>query len=157
MQTAYDTIAAQTQCVQPLLLTIGADLWQIVLDRLVARGLIRRQKSRILGVFRTLTWPATDGRHEAQLRSRIHQVLVDGEAPDPRTAAVIALVYASGAMTSLRPPLPWTSTTVTRAQEIQLGSWGAEAVSTAVTRTAAAVVAAISAVAGARNHPGTLG
>ncbi|QDO87593.1 GPP34 family phosphoprotein [Ornithinimicrobium ciconiae] len=60
-----------------MLLTIGADLWQIVLDRLVARGLIRRRKSRILGVFRTTTRPATDGRHEAQLRSRIHQVLVD--------------------------------------------------------------------------------
>lgn len=33
LQTAYDTIAAQTQRVQALLLTIGADLWQIVLAR----------------------------------------------------------------------------------------------------------------------------
>lgn len=34
---------------------------------------------------------------------------------------------------SLRPPLPWTSTTVTRASEIGRGHWGSQAVATAVT------------------------
>jgi Golgi phosphoprotein 3 (GPP34) len=141
LQAAYDTIAAKTQRVQPLLIAIGADLWQVVVDRLVDRGLLRRQERRVLGVFRSTRWPAAEVEHEAQLRARIIRILEDGEAPDPRTAAIIGLLFASGAMPSLRPPLPWTSMTVTRAQELQRGSWGSEAVSAAVTRTAAAIVA----------------
>lgn len=143
LQAAYDIVAAKTQRVQPLLVAIGADLWRVVLDRLVARGLIQRAESRILGVFRSTRWPATDEQHEAQLRARIRRVLEDGETPDPRTAATIGLLYASGAMPSLRPALPWTSTTVTRAQDLARGNWGSEAVATAVTRTAANVAASV--------------
>lgn len=147
LQWAYDTIAEKTQRVQPLLIALGADLWRVVLDRLVDRGLLRREEKRMLGVFRTTRWPAADAAHEARLRARIRRILEDGEAPDPRTAAIIGLLFASGAMPSLRPPLPWTSTTVTRASEIGRGLWGPEAVATAVTRTAAAVVAASAATA----------
>ncbi|GAB3804517.1 GOLPH3/VPS74 family protein [Micromonospora zhanjiangensis] len=125
LQSAYDTIAEKTQRVQPLLVTLGADLWRVVLDRLVDRGLLHPVRPE-----------------EAQLRARIRRILEDGEAPDPRTAAIIGLLFASGAIPSLRPPLPWTSTTVTRASEIGRGHWGSQAVATAVTRTAAAIVAA---------------
>lgn len=153
LRSAYDTIAKKTQRVQPLLLTLGADLWPVVLDRLAHRGLLRREESRLLGVFRTTRWPAADGRHEAQLRDRIRRVLEDGETPDPRTAATIGLLFASGAMPSLRPPLPWTSTTVTRAQALSSGSWGSEAVSAAVGRTAAAIVAASAAATTSAANP----
>lgn len=146
LQSAYDTVAEKTRRVQPLLVEIGADLWRVVLDRLVERGLLRREESRIFGVFRSTKWLAADEEHEAQLRIRIRRILEDGETPDPRTAAIIGLLSASGAMPTLRPPLPWTSTTVTRAKELELGHWGSEAVATAVTRTAA-VVAASTAVA----------
>lgn len=142
LQSAYDTIAAKTQRVQPLLIAIGADLWQVVRDRLVDGGLIRREERRAFGVFRSTRWPAADGEHEAQLRARIRRVLQEGETPDARTAAIIGLLSASGAMPSLRPPLPWNSATVTRARELERGQWGAEAVATAVTRTTAAIVAA---------------
>lgn len=130
LQSAYDTIAAKTQRVQPLLIAIGADLGQVVLDRLEDRGLLRRERSRILGVFRSTRWTVADGAHEAQLRARIRRVLENGETPDPRTAATIGLLWASGAMPSLRPPLPWTSTTVARAQELASGNWGSEAATT---------------------------
>jgi hypothetical protein len=147
LQSAYDTVAEKARRVQPLLITIGADLWRVVIDRLVDRGLLRREESRILRVFRSTKWPAADDEHEAQLRARIRRILEDGETPDPRTAAIIGLLSAGGAMSSLRPPLPWTSMTVPRAQELQRGHWGSEAVGTAVTRTAAAIVAASRAVA----------
>ncbi|MFV2022594.1 GOLPH3/VPS74 family protein [Micromonospora sp. LOL_023] len=142
LQSAYDTIAEKTQRVQPLLVTLGADLWRVVVDRLVARGLLRREETRVLRVFRTTRWPAGDGTHEPRLRARIRGILEAGEGPDPRTAAIIGLLFASGAMPSLRPPLPWTSTTVTLAGEIARGHWGPKAVAAAVTRTAAAIVAA---------------
>ncbi|USQ80867.1 GOLPH3/VPS74 family protein [Ornithinimicrobium faecis] len=147
LQSAFDLVAKKTQRVQPLLIGIGADLWKVVRDRLVDRGLLRREEKRVLGVFRTTRWPAADAHHEAELRARIRRVLEDGETPDPRTAAIIALLSASGAMPSLRPPLPWTNQTVTRAKEIERGEWGAQAVSTAVTRTAAGIAASSAAVA----------
>jgi hypothetical protein len=142
LQSAYGTVAGKTQRVQTLLVTIGADLQREVVDRLMRRGLLRRQESRVLGAFRSTRFPAADVEHEAQLRARILRVLVDGADPDPRTAAIIALLYSSGSMPSLRPPLPWTSATVTRAHQIQQGHWGPEAVSTAVLRTTTAIVAA---------------
>jgi hypothetical protein len=147
LQSAYDTIAEKTQRVQPLLVAIGADLWREVIDRLAARGLVRREEKKVLGLFRTTRWPAADVEHEARLRSRVRRVLEDGETPDPRTAAIIGLLSASGALPSLRPPLPWTSVTVTRAKELELGHWGPEAVATAVTRTAAAIAASSAAAA----------
>ncbi len=142
LQSAYDTIAQKTQRVQPLLVAIGADLWREVIDRLAARGLVRREERKVLGLFRSTRWPAADEEHEAALRARIRRVLEDGEEPDARTAAIVGLLSASGALPSLRPPLPWTSVTVTRAKELELGHWGPEAVASAVTRTAAAVAAA---------------
>lgn len=147
LQSAYETVAAKTQRVQPLLLALGGGLWRVVLDRLVGRGLLRREESRVLGVFRRTKFPAADEQHEAQLRARIHRVLVDGETPDPRTAAIIGLLSASGAMPSLRPALPWTGQTVRRAKELERGEWGPEAVATAVARTAAGIAASSAAVA----------
>lgn len=142
LQSAYDTVAEKTQRVQPLLLALGADLWRVVIDRLVNRGLLRREVTRWLGIFRSTRVPVADERHEAELRARILCVLEDGETPDPRTAATIGLLYASGAMPTLRPALPWTAQTVRRAQAIEQGDWGAQAVSAAVIRTTAAITAA---------------
>jgi hypothetical protein len=103
---------------------------------------------RVLRVFRTTALPAGDPRHEAGLRQRIRAVLEDGESPDARTAAVIALVSSSGVLPSLRPALvTWSGEVALRAKEIETGSWGASAVNTAVTRTAAAIAASSAAVA----------
>ncbi|WP_346102993.1 GOLPH3/VPS74 family protein, partial [Nonomuraea maheshkhaliensis] len=149
LQSAYDTVAEKTRRVQPLLLTLGADLWRVVIDRLVDRELLRVKESKVLGVFRSTTWPAAGAEHEIELRTRIRRVLEDGMAPDPRTAAVIGLLSASGALPSLRPPLPWTGRVATRAKELERGQWGPAAVSTAVTRTAAGSAASRAAGAGA--------
>ncbi|MGW4965884.1 hypothetical protein ACWEPL_52425 [Nonomuraea sp. NPDC004186] len=47
---------------------------------------------------------------------------------------------------ALRPPLAWSAKVRERAKELENGSWGAAAVNTAVTRTAAASAAASVAV-----------
>lgn len=100
----------------------------------------------MLGVFRMTTLPAADTRHEAELRRRIRAVLEDGESPDARTAAVIALLSSSGTLPMLRPALAWSAEVHRRAKELEKGSWGAAAVNTAVTRTAAAIAASSAAV-----------
>ncbi|MEV0616577.1 GPP34 family phosphoprotein [Nonomuraea sp. NPDC050404] len=146
LQSAYDKVAERTQRVQPLLLDIGAGLWKLMIDRLVERGLIRRESRRVLGLFRTTRLPSDDPRHEAELRRKIRAVLEDGETPDPRTAAVIALLSSSGTLPALRPPLPWSGLVRERAKRLEQGNWGAEAVNAAVVRTAAGIAASSAAV-----------
>lgn len=146
LRSAYDAVAQKTQRVQPLLLKIGGGLREPVIDRLVERGLVRREEKRVLGVFRSTRWPAEDSQHEADLLEDVRAVLEDGSEPDSRTAAVIALLSSSGALPTLHPTPKWSSRVATRAKEIEQGSWGASAVNAAVTRTAAAIAASSAAV-----------
>ncbi|MBM2619594.1 GPP34 family phosphoprotein [Actinoplanes sp. LDG1-06] len=139
LQEAYDKVAEKPRGAQTLLLTIGSKLWDPVVERLIERGLIRREKKRVLGLFKMTMLPAADTEYEAALRDRIRAVLVDGAEPDPRTAALIALLSSSGALPQLRPQLAWSSAVIKRAKELEQGNWGAVALDTVVTRTAAAI------------------
>ncbi|MFF5076027.1 GPP34 family phosphoprotein [Actinoplanes sp. NPDC000266] len=147
LQEAYDKVAEKPRGAQTLLLSIGGKLWDPVVDRLIGHGLIRREKKRVLGLFKMTMLPATESGHEPAVRDRIRGVLVDGAQPDARTAALIALLSSSGALPMLRPQLAWSSPVIKRAKELEQGHWGAEAVNTAVTRTAAAIAASTAAAA----------
>ncbi|MFC7533944.1 GPP34 family phosphoprotein [Actinoplanes sp. GCM10030250] len=146
LQDAYDKVARKPRLAQTLLIEIGTRLYEQVIDRLLERGLIRRESKRVLGLFRTTRLPADDSRHEEELRRRIRAILVDGDEPDPRTATVTALLSASGALPALRPALAWSTPVATRAKALENGNWGAAAVNTAVAGTAAAIAAASVAV-----------
>ncbi|MGA6167019.1 GOLPH3/VPS74 family protein [Amycolatopsis magusensis] len=146
LQAAYDRVAERPRRVQSLLLALGNGLWKPLVDRLVERGCLRRESKRWLGVFRTTRLPIADGRHEAELRQKVREVLEDGAGADTRTAAVIALLSSSGTLPSLHPAPKWSGEVHRRGKEFEEGSWGASAVHTAVARTAAAVAAASVAV-----------
>ncbi|MFD4643458.1 GPP34 family phosphoprotein [Lentzea sp. NPDC058436] len=146
LRSGYEKVAEKPRSVDSVLLKIGADMWSQVVERLIERGLIAREKKRVLGLFRMTTLPATDTSHEEEVRQRIRAVLVDGETPDARTAALTALLSASGALPALRPQLAWSGDVARRAKELEEGNWGAEAVSAAVTRTAATIAASTAAV-----------
>jgi len=139
LDAAYAKVAEKPRAVQSVLLAVGGDLWNPVVDRLIDRGLIRREKKRMLGLFKMNTLPADDTQRETEIREQIRAVLVDGASPDTRTAALTALLSASGALPSLRPALAWSGEVHRRAKELERGNWGAEAVSTAVAATAAAI------------------
>lgn len=62
--------------------------------RLVARGVLRHEERRSLGIFRSQRWPAVDSRHEAQVRVGLREVLVLGRAPAEREVAIISLLHA---------------------------------------------------------------
>ncbi|RKT85234.1 Golgi phosphoprotein 3 (GPP34) [Saccharopolyspora antimicrobica] len=141
LRSGYDKIAEKPRRVQPLLLEIGSGLRKPVLDRLLERGVIRVEKKKVLGVFPMTRMPAEDTGHEAELRRKIRAALEDGETPDSRTGALIALLSSSGALPALSPPLAWSGEVAKRAKEFEEGNWGAEAVNTAVLRTAAAIAA----------------
>ena len=143
LQSAYDKVAEKPRGVQTLLVTLGTGLDGQVMDRLVERGLLRRERKKWLRLIPTTSIEIEDGRHEAELRRKARAVLEDGATPDPHTAALLALVSASGTLPVIRPALArWSSETYRRAKELEQGHWGAEAVNTAVLRTAAAIAAA---------------
>ncbi|SDC94675.1 GOLPH3/VPS74 family protein [Glycomyces harbinensis] len=139
---AYEVVAKKPRTAQELLILIGTKLRVPVADRLVERGLVRRNTKKVLGLFRSTSWPAADVRHEAELREQIEAVLVEGRDPDPRTGAVIALLAASGQMQQVLeyPELSWTALGK-RADAIIEGNWAAEAVKDAIVATNAAIVA----------------
>jgi hypothetical protein len=63
---------------------------------LADRGVLRREEGRVLGIFPTTRWPAADSRHEDAVRRDLWRVLVDGEHPGQRTAALVAILGATG-------------------------------------------------------------
>jgi len=65
-----------------------------VLDDLVARGLVRMESRRMFGIFPATRVPETDGVAEELIRTRLNMVVLDGVDPDPRTAALAALLTA---------------------------------------------------------------
>ncbi|MGW0792991.1 GOLPH3/VPS74 family protein [Streptomyces sp. NPDC002911] len=141
LRAAHEKVSERVRGVQTLLIEIGTGLRETVLDRLVERGLLRRQSRKTLGLFRTTSTTAADTRHKEALVENVRSVLVDGEEPDARTAALIGLLAASGTLPSLHRSIPWSGKVYTRAKELEQGSWGAEAVNTAVMRTVAAISA----------------
>lgn len=141
LQTAHEKVAERARGVQTLLIEIGTGLREPVLDRLVERGLLRRESKKRLGLFRSTTTTVADTGHKEALLEEIRTVLVDGEEPDARTAAMIGLLAASGTLPSLHRSIPWSGTIYKRAKELEQGSWGAAAVNTAVMRTVAATAA----------------
>ncbi|MET7410518.1 MULTISPECIES: GOLPH3/VPS74 family protein [Streptomyces] len=139
LREAHRKVSARTRGVNTLLIEIGTGLREAVLDRLVERGMVRRERKKVLGLFPTTSLSAADTRHKQAVLERVRAVLVDEEEPDARTAALIGLLSASGTLPSLHRVIPWSGKVYQRAKRLEQDSWGAEAVNTAVLRTLAAV------------------
>ncbi|RMB80634.1 GPP34 family phosphoprotein [Streptomyces shenzhenensis] len=141
LQAAYRKTAERTQGVQTLLVEIGGELRGTVLDRLVERGMVSRERKRRLGLFHTTSLSVANTRHRAEVLREVRAALVDGRTPGDRTAVLIGLISASGSLPSLHRTIPWSGKVYERAKEFEKGSWGADAVNTAVMRTLMAITA----------------
>jgi hypothetical protein len=149
LQTTYDAIAARPQDIYTLLATIGHGLSEPVIERLLQRGLLRRDRKRFLGLFPTTSLPATNTGHESALRKRMSLVLEDVADADARLAAVIATISASGTLVLLHPRPKWSGQVATRAKEFEHSNWVATALNIAVAGTTAAQSAANAAASAA--------
>lgn len=121
------------------------DARRAVADRLVASGVLRREERRVLGLFPVTSLPAGDRGPEAAVRARLDDAVLRGLAPDERTAALAALVHATGLA---RVVFPTGSREERRAVEARLaqlaeGEWAAAAVRQAVRDIESAVAAAV--------------
>lgn len=147
LRSAWQCVSTGPRGVQTVLPAIGPTLRDPLLERLIARGDIRRQTRKVLGLFNsTVLADGGKGRRETLLRD-IRGVLVDGAQPTPRVAALAALIWGSGTLHQFDPEIPWTSSVITRAQELERGNWGAGAAAEAVTRTMNAIISSSAVVA----------
>ncbi len=140
LRSAWDYVAEKPRNVQTVLAAVGPSLRAPVLDRLVKRGDVERSTRRILGLFTSTRLGAGTTGRRAGLVERVRAVLVDGVPPEPRTAALAALLSASGSLPTLHREIPWSGTVYTRAKALEQGDWGADAAASAVTRTMTAIV-----------------
>lgn len=140
LRTAWDHVADRPRPVQAVLPAIGPTLRQPLLDRLVARGDLRRDKRKTLGLFdRTVLVDGENGRRP-RLLEQVRAVLVDGADPTPRVAALAGLLWGSGTLPQFGAVIPWNSAVIARAQELERDNWGAGAVAEAVARTFNAII-----------------
>jgi hypothetical protein len=118
-----------------------------LLERLTAAGALRRSTRKVLGIPWRTTWPAGDSSHKRELRARLQNVLVAGQTPDGRTAALVSLLVAVSAAPKV---VDGDKKAVrARAKDIAAGDWAGAVVKKAIDAVNATVVVIITANAGA--------
>ncbi|MEU5421384.1 GPP34 family phosphoprotein [Streptomyces sp. NPDC020667] len=108
-------------------------------ESLCARGVVVEQQHKALGLFPTRRYLAADGAPKSELRQRLRAVVLDGAAPDERTAGLIALLHAAKLHRLAFPGLP-RKQVAARMAEVAAGQWVGESVRAAIRDMEAAVV-----------------
>src|SRR5215831_965872 len=143
-------VARQGKRPSTLIKPLSKNLRRTLYQRLADRGVVRAERGRVLGLFPVRRWPTEDASDEAEGRRLMTQALVQQEAPDTRTAALIALAHAVGCVDKIVDPRQHGLSKRqlrTRAAAIAKGDWGSEAVRKAIEEMMAAVIVTITAAA----------
>lgn len=140
LREAWDYIAEKPRNVQTVVAAIGPQLRKELIGRLVERGELVETDHKVLGLFSTTALSEGESGRRGVLFNALREALVGDAHPEPRTAALAALVSASGTLPQFDPEIPWTSPVIARAKEFEHGNWGAGAAAEAVTRTVAATI-----------------
>ncbi|KPC59633.1 GOLPH3/VPS74 family protein [Streptomyces chattanoogensis] len=110
-------------------------------ESLCARGVVVEQQHRALGLFLTRRYREADSTPEAELRRRLRAVVLDGAAPDERTAGLVALIHAAKLHRLAFPDVPRRQV-ADRMAEVASGQWAADSVRAAIRNMQGAVAAA---------------
>jgi len=137
-----------------LIRLLGKDLRRLLYARLAASGVVRAEQGRMVGFFPAHRWPAQDASHETQVREQLTGALLGRAAPEPRSAALIALLHAFRCEHKVVDPRHCALSRRqlrARAEQIAEGDWASAAVRQVIEETIAAVaaVAITAATAGA--------
>lgn len=71
------------------------------LERLVDKGILRKEEHKFLWVFKSRRYPVVDGRAEKEVKLRLLEVLFSDVIPDPHDVVLICLASACGIFTSI--------------------------------------------------------
>lgn len=145
LRSAWDYAADKPGLLQAMLAAIGPPLRQPLLERLIARGDIREENGKVLGMLKTTKLKDGGSGRRSDLIKYVRNVLVDGADPTPRVATLAALMWGSGTLQQFDPEIPWNSAVIARAQELARGDWSAEGANQAVARATAAMIGILAA------------
>lgn len=143
LRSAWDYVSDKSVTVQTMLAVIGPTLRQPLLERLIARGDIREENGKVLGLLKTTTLKDGGNRRRIGLINDVRAILVDGVKPTPRVAALAGLMWGSGTFHQFDPDIPRTSVVIDRAQDLARGNWSADGATQAFARTLAATFSII--------------
>lgn len=79
-----------------VLLSEASSIERMVVEELKDKGIIREESAHILWVFPTRRYPLIDDEEILDVESRLRQLIVSQEIPEPREAVLVSLVYACG-------------------------------------------------------------
>lgn len=65
---------------------------EIIINRLISKGVIKKEEHKILWVFNFYRYPATDKTEEKTLISHIKEIVFDNVEPDVRTSVLISFL-----------------------------------------------------------------
>jgi hypothetical protein len=68
------------------------EIEQPALDRLIERGILKRQDKKILWVIGLRRYPTVNGHERTEVRTRLGQLILGEDLPDPRDAILISLL-----------------------------------------------------------------
>ncbi len=63
-----------------------------LLDRLIQKGILKREEQKILWVFALRRYPVRDDKEEKEVKTRIRQVILSDSIPDSRDVVLISLI-----------------------------------------------------------------
>lgn len=115
-----------------------------VLQQMHAKGLIRIETGRVLGVFRYDRYWITDREPKAILLDAMHATLFEGRVPEPRLILLMDLLHSCRLFERLFPTSERREVR-RRLQDLARSSTVSKAVSRAIRDMEAAVIAAIAA------------
>ena len=74
--------------------SVADEYKQQALQRLIAKGILREENGRFLWVFHTRRYPVVDETETREVKTRLRQLLLSDEIPDPRDVVLICLIDA---------------------------------------------------------------
>ena len=69
------------------------EIRQTTVDRLIRRGILRREERRLLWVFGVRRYPTIDGTERIEVRTRLGQLILGNNLPTPRDAILLSLIH----------------------------------------------------------------
>jgi len=121
---------------------VGKGLRERLYASLEAKGTLRRESGKVLGIFSTTRWPAEDSVHEAGIRQQVTNALLLGQDPDERVAAIISVLAAADMLRTVVDKND-AKTAKQRAKAIAEGNWAADGVRSAIQEMQLAISAAV--------------
>lgn len=146
LDTALAVIAQKPRTPSHLLDPLAKGLRGRLLEGLAARGILRREERKVLGLFPISRWPAEDATHETALRRRLQAVLLDGLTPEPADAVLLAVLKGSGLEKGLVPK-DRRKDARRRLDEVAQLDWADKAIRDAIAAAAAISAAVVVSVA----------